>query len=125
MTSATGGRHRAKRELNEGKEMSYEAVISMDLDGEQVAGAFWALSAEQQADFFAALESMAGFRLCIQMAATVDEIRKRSDRGDRDAMNGFRTMLSHAEAYAKSATEYRVWEAQRHLASLTPTQESK
>lgn len=85
---------------------------------EQVAAMFWELDAEQQADFFAALERKAGFRLCVQMAAVVDAIRKRSEAGNLDAMNGFQTMLAHAQGYHESATEFRVWEAQRELARM-------
>lgn len=86
--------------------------------GENVASMFWGLDAEQQADFFAALERDAGLSLCIQMAAVVNAIRKRSEAGNWDAMNGFQTMLSHAQGYHESATEYRVWEAQHELARM-------
>lgn len=98
---------------------SVEAVVELDLSAEQVAAAFWELCSNEQADFFAALERMAGIRLCVQMAGVVNEIRKRSERGDRDAQNGFQTMLAHAQGYAESATDYRVWEAQREIARMT------
>ena len=100
---------------------SVEAIVELDLSAEQVAAAFWELCSDEQADFFAALERMAGIRLCFQMASVVDEIRRRTERGDRDAQNGFRTMLAHAQAYAESATDYRVWEAQRELALMADT----
>lgn len=96
-----------------------EASVSLDLSAEQVAAAFWELGSDEQADFFAELERMAGIRLCFQMAAVVDEIRKRSERGDRDAQNGFQTMLAHAQGYAEAATDYRTWEAQREIARMT------
>ena len=83
-----------------------------------VAGMFWAMTSEQQADFFAALDRIAGSALCFQMAAVVDDIRRRSERGDHAAQNGFQTMLAHAQAYAESATEYRAWEAKREIARM-------
>ena len=79
------------------------------------AALFWELDAEQMADFFAELERLAGIDLCFQMAAAVNVIRKQSEAGSWDALNGFQTVLSHAENYAEAATEHRVWDAQREL----------
>jgi hypothetical protein len=95
-----------------------EVTAQVDLAPQNIAAAFWNMDAEQQADFFAKLEELAGIKLCFQMAAVVDEIRRRSERGDRAAMQGFQTMLAHAQAYAESATEHRVWEAQREIARM-------
>lgn len=99
------------------------ATVEIQATPEQVAGLFWDMDAAQQADFFAALEAMAGIKLCFQMAAVVREIKDRSERGDRTAQNGFQTMLAHAQAYAEEATDYRVLAAQRHIAGIA--QESR
>lgn len=88
---------------------------SVMLDPQQLAALFWELDAEQHAEFFAALDDLAGLRLCYQMAAVVQEIQKRSDAGDYRAMNGFRTMLAHAQDYHEAATDGRVWDAKRAI----------
>lgn len=95
-----------------------EVLASFTPTPVHVAAMFWEMDSEQQADFFAALESLAGVRLCMQMAVVVDEIRRRSERGDHAAQNGFQTMLAHAQDYAESTTEYRAWEAQREIARM-------
>jgi hypothetical protein len=98
-----------------------EESLKIDVTGhasvtpELVASMFWEMDAIQQADFFAALERMAGVMLCFQMAAVVREIQERNDRGDYDAQKGFQTMLNHASAFVESAIDYRVWAAQRHI----------
>lgn len=78
---------------------------------ELVAELFWCMDADEQADFFAALNRIAGHKLCIQMGAAVNEMHKRSDRGDYDAQHGFQTMLAHAQAYVEDGIENRVWRA--------------
>jgi len=84
----------------------------------QLAEMFWELDAEQQADFFAKLDEVAGLDLCFQMAAVVREIQQRSDRGDHAAMNGFRTMLAHAQEYSESAMDYRASDEKRAIARM-------
>lgn len=84
----------------------------------QLAALFWEMDAAEQADFFAALDGMAGVKLCFQMAAVVWEIKDRAERGDHAAQHGFQTMLAHAQAYVEEATDYRVWAAERHIAGL-------
>jgi hypothetical protein len=96
----------------------FSATVEIQATPAQVAGLFWEMDAEQQADFFAALEAMAGIKLCVQMAAVVREIKDRSERGDHSAQNGFQTMLAHAQAYVEEATDYRVWAAERHIAGM-------
>lgn len=98
--------------------MDTEVTVSVNLSPAQLADLFWNMDAEQQADFFAALDKTAGIQLCFQMAFVVAEIRLRSDRGDYSAMNGFRTMLAHAEAYAETAIEMRCNDAKRE--KVTP-----
>lgn len=95
-----------------------DVLATFSPTAEQVAAMFWEMNSEQQADFFAALDRTAGVNLCFQMAAVVDEIRRRTERGDHDAQNGFQTMLAHAQGYAESATDYRAWEAQREIARM-------
>lgn len=95
-----------------------EVLAHFSPTAEQLAAMFWEMDAEQQADFFAALDGMAGVKLCIQMAAVVRQIKDRAERGDHAAQNGFQTMLNHATEYVESATDYRTWAAQRHIAGL-------
>lgn len=95
-----------------------EVTAQVDLSPQDVAAAFWNMDSEQQADFFAKLEELAGVDLCFQMAWVVDKIRRRSDRGDHAAMQGFQTMLAHAQGYAESATESRAYEAKREIARM-------
>lgn len=83
-----------------------------------LAAQFWAMDSDEQADFFAALERIAGIKLCFQMAYVVDEIAKRSAAGERDAMNGFQTMLAHAAGFSESATDLRVWDAKRAISNI-------
>ena len=65
----------------------------------QLAEAFWGLGSDGQADFYAHLYRVAGHKLCMQTAYIVDEIASRQMRGDSDAVNGFRTLHSHADSY--------------------------
>jgi hypothetical protein len=85
---------------------------------EIVATLFWNMDSEQQADFFATLERIAGVKLCMQMAYVVDSIVDRADRGERDAQNGFQTMLAHAQAYRDTATDRRVFKARQAIRGL-------
>jgi hypothetical protein len=85
------------------------------LTPEQVAEAFWNLNSKQHADFFAHLDDIAGIDLCFQMAAVVREIQSRSNNGDFRPMNGFTTMLNHAQDYATSANEWRAFDAKQAI----------
>ena len=85
---------------------------------ELLATLFWNMASDQQADFFASLERIAGVKLCFQMAYVVDAIVERADRGDRDAQNGFQTMLAHAQDYVTRATEIRHWRATRAIQQM-------
>lgn len=76
-----------------------------------VAELFWGMDAEEQADFFAYLERIAGYKLCFQMCAASNEMRRRSERGDHDAQNGFQAMLAHAQEYVRDGIESRCWQA--------------
>lgn len=98
-----------------------DVVTSVTIGPNEMAQMFWEMDAEQQADFFAKLDSIAGYKLCMQMAAVVREIQERGDRGDHAAMNGFRTMLAHAQEYHESALDYRIWGAQRYIARMGET----
>jgi hypothetical protein len=82
---------------------------------ELLAALFWEADCEQQADFFAELEKIAGTKLCYQMAAVVREIQQRNDAGDHGAQRGFQTMLAHAQNFVESAIDIRVWDAQREI----------
>lgn len=85
---------------------------------EALAAAFWEMDDEQHADFFAALERIAGIQLCFQMAFVVNTISKRAAQGDHAAQHGFQTMLAHAQAYCESATDRRVWEAKSFIRDM-------
>lgn len=95
-----------------------DVMTSVSIGPAELGEMFWEMDAEQQADFFAKLDKIAGYKLCLQMAAVVREIQERGDRGDHAAMNGFRTMLAHAQAYHEEAMDYRVWGAQRAIATV-------
>lgn len=95
-----------------------DVMTSVSIGPVELAEMFWEMDAEQQADFFAKLDQIAGYKLCLQMAGVVREIQERGDRGDHAAMNGFRTMLAHAQAYHEEAMDYRVWGAQRAIAKM-------
>ncbi len=92
-----------------------EVTGTVNVTPQMLAHAFWEMDSSQQADFFAELERVAGTKLCFQMAGVVREIQERSDKGDRDAQNGFQTMLSHAQHYSEGATDYRYWAARRQI----------
>lgn len=77
----------------------------------ELAAAFWEMNDKEQADFFAALDGLAGIQLCFQMAWVVREIAERGSRGDHAAMTGFRTMLAHAQDYHETATDIRCADA--------------
>lgn len=93
-----------------------DVMASVSIRPAELAEMFWEMDAEQQAEFFAKLDEIAGYKLCMQMAAVVREIQERGDRGDHAAMNGFRTMLAHAQAYHEEAMDFRVWGAKRAIA---------
>jgi len=92
--------------------------MEVDMTPEQLAGVYWSFDSKQQADFFAALERMAGVKLCLQHAYVVDEIAERASNGDHDAQNGFQTMLAHAQGYRDSATQMRTWRAKREISRM-------
>lgn len=95
-----------------------EITVNIELTPEQVAEQFWQLGSDGQADFFAALDRIAGLKLCFQMAGVVQELTERSGQGNHEALNAFQTMLSHAQGYAESATDLRVWDAKRAIAKM-------
>lgn len=91
-------------------------VLALDVSGkaevtpELVARLFWEMGSGEQIEFFAALERMAGVDLCFQMAYVCLEMY---DKPNRDAQNGFQTMLNHAKDFAKDGVEHRHWLAKR------------
>jgi hypothetical protein len=89
--------------------IQYKVIGGASVTPMMVAELFWEMNSEEQADFFAYLERIAGYKLCIQMAAAADEMRLRSERGDHDAQNGFQTMLAHAQEYVRDGIESRCW----------------
>ncbi len=98
------------------------AIPLPPLTAEQVATAFWRLDSVEQADFFTALERMAGVNLCFQMAWVVHELSERSEHGDFGGLNGFRTMFYHAEGYPEAAAEWRAGKAKAALARVSGEQ---
>lgn len=95
-----------------------ELTVTTELSPLQVAEAFWGLGNDDQADFFAHLDRISGHLLCLQMAWVVHEIADRADRGDYSAMNGFQTMLAHAQGYAEGAARYRATAAEVSLSRM-------
>jgi len=90
-------------------------VASYSPTPEDLAAAFWNMDTTQQVAFFGHLHKLAGVSLCFQMAGVVQEIERLGAADDYHALNGFQTMLSHAQAYGESATDIRTWAAQRDL----------
>lgn len=88
------------------------------LTSEQVARFFWALDDDQMCEFFAELERIAGTNLCFQMAGVIHKISERADAGDYSALQGFQTMLSHAQQYADGSTGWRVAKAKYAVAKM-------
>lgn len=93
-------------------------AMSINVTAKQMADAFWSLPSDEMADFFCELDKVAGGRLCLQMAAVVDVIQKRSVTGEYGCLNGFQTMLNHAQDYHGSAAFYRVEDAKRDIARM-------
>jgi hypothetical protein len=83
---------------------------------EFLATLFWNMDSKQQVRFFAELERIAGVKLCMQMAYVVDEI---AETCNRDAQNGFQTMLAHAQHYVTSAIDHRHAVARRAVEQRT------
>lgn len=83
-----------------------------------IASLFWEMDDGEQADFFAALNRIAGCKLCLQMGWCVREMHKRSERGDHDAQHGFQTMLAHAQQYVMDGIESRVWAAKWDISGM-------
>ena len=100
--------------------IDFPGGMSINVTAEQLAQGFWSLDSEKMADFFAALERIASWRLCFQMANVVCVIADRAGAPeyDHDAQNGFQTMLSHAQAYVETATDYRISNAKRELTRM-------
>lgn len=91
--------------------MSIETVGGVAVTPELMARLFWGMSSDEQVQFFAALDDVAGHMLCMQMAHLVNAITDSSDKRDHRAMNAFRTMFWHAEQYAETATDWRAFMA--------------
>ena len=92
--------------------------MSINVTAKQLAQGFWSLKSDEMADFFYELEEASGYLLCLQMAAVVQVIAKRSASGEYGCLNGFQTMLSHAQAYHESAASYRAEDAKREIAQM-------
>ena len=98
--------------------VNFPGGYSMNVTPAQMADAFWSMKSDEMADFFNELEKIAGGRLCLQMAHVVDVIQQRSASGEYGCLNGFQTMLSHAQAYHESAAEMRAYEAKSEIAQM-------
>lgn len=95
-----------------------EVTVDVRLSPAQIADAFWNMNSDEQADFFAELAGIAGWRLCVQMAHVVYTISERAQRGDYTAQHGLRTMLAHAQDYHESVADMGQWDAQRMLRGM-------
>lgn len=99
--------------MNENK---IDVLAQIDMTPELLAAAFWGMGNDEQAAFFAELWRIAGHKLCYQTAWINNAISERADRGDHDAMNAFRTMADHADAYPEAAA---AWRAANAKAAIT------
>lgn len=95
--------------MNERKQ-KFEMEAS--LSPHQVAEAFWNLDADQQVEFFADLDRMAGINLCFQMSHVVNAI---AESGSSEAQNGFQTMFAHASGYREAANDWRAFKAKLEI----------
>lgn len=98
--------------------MSQRIELNVTLTPEQLATAFWNMGSDEQVKFLAALDRLAGWRLCFQMAAVVRQIAECETEDHVDALNAFRTMFAHAAGYAEAANDIRSETAKSELASL-------
>ena len=100
--------------------INFPGGMSINITAEQLAEGFWSLPSDEMADFFAALERLAGWRLCLQMASVVSVMTERAGQPeyDHDALHGFQTMLSHAQGYHESAAFFRAEDAKRDIAAM-------
>jgi hypothetical protein len=98
--------------------MSASINAAVTLTPDQVAAAFWHLDSAGQAEFFGALDQLAGHRLCFQMAHVIGEIAERAGDGDHAPMHGMQTMLSHSIDYATGAAEHRSSDAKQQISIL-------
>lgn len=92
--------------------MKQQIEVDVRLAPHQVAEAFWGLDSDEQVEFFAALDRMAGIHLCFQMSAVVNAI---AESGNSDAQNGFQTMLAHASNYRDEANHWRAFKARLEI----------
>lgn len=79
---------------------------------EMVAQAFWDMDTEQQIAFFAHLDTIAGYKLCLQMGYLVCDMAEASGSETANkAIAAFRRMADHAEDYPTVANDWRATRA--------------
>ncbi len=113
-TKHTPGQRHGSRPVSAARMI--EANVS--LTPEQVALAFWNLGSDGQVSFFAELDRLAGFQLCFQMAAVVQEMALNKTDEHNRAISAFRTMLAHAVEYANDANDWRCHAAKREIEAM-------
>lgn len=86
-------------------------IGGVQLTPQLMAQLFWEMYSDEKVEFFAALDDVAGYHLCMQMSHVVNEIADRGMVCDYRAQNAFQTMLAHAENYAESAAGWRAMKA--------------
>lgn len=102
--------------------------LNVSLTPQQLAAAFWGMGSNQQVEFLAELDRLAGWQLCFQMAGLVREIAQCETEDHAHALNAFRTMFAHSVGYADAAIDIRcstarseiegmVRDAKRHIPS--------
>lgn len=92
-----------------------EHTMALRLTPEQIAEAWWELSSEEHATFYAHLRRIAGFRLCMQAACITREI---VETDNADARDGWQTLHGHASEYLRDAIDIRAGNARREIAEL-------
>lgn len=92
--------------------------LTATLTAEQVARAFWLLGSDGQIQFFAELDRVAGYKLCMQMAGVVAEMARRETVDHAHALAGFQTMFNHAAAYAEHCIDMNCGSAKEQIAGM-------
>ena len=89
-----------------------ELQVNIKLTPEQVAHAWWNLASDEQAEFYAHLNRIAGYKLCMQTAWIVDAI---VNTEDHEAQSAFGTIHAHAAEFLMTAVDIRTSSALRGI----------
>lgn len=93
-----------------------ELNVIVKLTPAQIAEAWWNLASDEQVEFYAALDKVAGHVLCLQTAYLVGEL---IERGNQAAINAFRTMHYHAIEYDTTNVDFMAVIAKRGIREMS------